>query len=253
MRKGYLMEILVIRYIISIICIIAIGVVILVKGKSNSFYRNKIDKRHVNEESFQNYAKFYGKTIPSDVYFDHKLQVIYQSIVRDHMTSIRKISEKSDCALTECVLKIKYLKNKRLLGDYYIDTTHYQILPCSVADQALLDKYKPYIYGSHLQIDEMAKYVANPKYLSFHDLKDEVYQELKYLDKKNLLNGLKIDDIDRIIIYYSIEKRKTSTDFVSTHCPNCGAINDVDKHGKTRCKYCKTILVGSEYEEKEAL
>ncbi len=245
-------ELFAIRYIISIIVIIVIGYIFLEKGKQPKIFHRKFDKKHVNEESFQNYAKFYGETIPTDVCFDQKLKKIYQCITKEEMTDIREIAEKSSCALTECVLKIKYLKNKRLIGDYYIDTNHFQLLPCSVADEALLEKYKPYIYGSHLQVNEIAGYVANPKYLGINELRDEVYQELVYLDKKNLLNGLKIDDIDRKIIYYSIEKRKLSNDFETVHCPNCGALNDVDLYGKCRCNYCKTIMKGREY-QKEVL
>ena len=40
------------------------------------------------------------------------------------------------------------------------------------------------------------------------------------------------------------ENKHTST----MNCPNCGVINDVDRHGKTRCDYYKTII---EHEEKD--
>lgn len=244
-----MIEWIVIRYILSMVCFIVIGIIFFKQDNKDSAFRRKIDKKHVNEESFQNYAKFLGETVPTDVYFDQKLQTIYRCIIKDNMTDIKAIASKSSCALTECILKIKYLKNKRLIGDYYIDTTHFQLLPCSMADQALLDKYKPYVYGSHLQINEIANYVANPKYLSIRDLRNEVFQEIKYLYQKNLLNGLVLDEIDHKILYYSIEKRRNTGDYETIHCPNCGALNDVDKYGKCRCNYCKTILEGKEYRE----
>ena len=91
-----------------------------------------INKRHVNEESYQNYAKFYGNTVPSDEEFNNKLRVIYKLITKDNEMNIKKIARNSNCTLEECVLKIKYLKNKRLLGDYYIDTSNMKLLPCSL-------------------------------------------------------------------------------------------------------------------------
>ena len=209
----------------------------------------KIDRKHVNEESYQNYAKFYGNTVPCDKEFNNKLDIIYKLIIKDNESDIKKIAKKSNCTLEECVLKIKYLKNKRLLGDYYVDTNNFKLLPCSLEDQKLLDKYKPYIYGSHLQINEIANLISNKGYKDIHELRDEVYNELNYLDDNGLINGIKIDDIDRKIIYYTVEKKKENSSYESIHCPNCGAINDVEISGKVRCGYCKTIIKGSEYEE----
>jgi len=208
----------------------------------------KIDKKHVNEESFQNYAKFYGNTIPRDKEFDDKLNIIL-SLINSKECNIKKIAEKSNCTLEECVLKIKYLKNKRLLGDYYVDTNNFVLLPCSEEDQRLLDKYKPYIYGSHLQVKEIANLVSNKGYKDIQELENEVFEELLYLDKKGLINGIKIDDVDRKIIYYTIEKRKIDSNYESIHCDNCGAINDVEVNGKVRCGYCNSIIKGSKYEE----
>ena len=208
-----------------------------------------INYDHVNEESYQNYAKFYGNTVPSDEEFNSKLNTIYDLIKKNEETDIKVIAKNSNCTLEECVLKIKYLKNKRLLGDYYIDTSNMKLLPCSVEDQKLLDKYKPFIYRSHLQINEIANLISNKGYKSINELRDEVYNELNYLDDKGLLNGIKIDDVDRVIIYYTIEKKKVVSNYESVHCPNCGAINDVEVRSKVRCGYCKTIIKGSEYGE----
>ena len=227
-----------------------LGLLISVILKEIRKYRYScINYNHVNEESFQKYAKFYGNTVPKDEKFDIKLNTIYELITKNKESDIKKIADSSDCTLEECVLKIKYLKNKRLLGDYYIDTSNMKLLPCNLEDQKLLDKYKPFIYRSHLQINEIANMISNKGYKNIHELRDEVYNELNYLDDKGLLNGIKIDDVDRVIIYYTIEKRKVVSNYESIRCPNCGAINDVEVSGKVRCGYCKTIIKGSEYEE----
>lgn len=233
--------------VFSVLLILFLVVVIRIEKDGSK--RNKLDFSHVNEESYQNYAKFYGDIVPSDKDFDNKLSCIYSLIIKDKESDIKVIADKSNCTLEECVLKIKYLKNKRVLGDYYIDTSNLKLLPCGVEDQKLLDKYKPYIYRSHLQVNEIANLVSNKGYKNIHELRDEVYNELNYLDDKGLLNGIKIDDVDRKIIYYTLEKKKSVSNYESVHCPNCGAINDLEVSGKVRCGYCKTIIKGSEYEE----
>ena len=243
MEIGELVEL-----IISISLFLGITVSVIL-NEIRKYKYSSINYNHVNEESYQNYAKFYGNTIPKDDEFNDKLNNIYKLITKDKETDIKKIAESSNCTLEECVLKIRYLKNKRLLGDYYIDTNNFKLLPCSREDQKLLDKYKPFIYGSHLQINEIANLISNKGYKNIKELRDEVYNELKCLDDKGLINGIKIDDIDRKIIYYTIEKRKDNSGYESSHCPNCGAINDVEINGKVRCGYCKTIIKGSKYEE----
>ena len=70
-------------------------------------------------------------------------------------------------------------------------------------------------------------------------------EELNYLDNKGLLNGLIIDDVDRTITYYTIEKKKTNRGYESVHCSNCGALCDVQVDGKARCNYCNSIVKGS--------
>ena len=167
-------------------------------------------------------------------------------ITKEQIFDIREIANKSNCTELECILKIKYLKNKRMLGDYFIDTTNHLLVPCSQSDQLLLDRYKPYIYHSHLQVDEIAAQISNPNQLSIIDLRNQVFHELNYLDNKYLLNGVLIDDVDRTITYYTIEKKKEVKGLVTSHCPNCGALNDVQIGGKARCTYCGTIIVGKE-------
>ncbi|MBQ6404724.1 MAG: hypothetical protein IJJ63_01600 [Bacilli bacterium] len=224
-------------------------ILILVGGFKNAFSlprKKVIDVKHVNQNSYQKYAKFYGEYVPNDQNFDWKLKQIFNLITHNKITDIKKIAEMSQCGVPECILKIRYLKNKRYIGDYYIDTVNLQLLPCSEEDQLLLEKYKPFVYGSHLQINEIANVINNPNYLTIQELRKKVYQDIKYLYDKGLINGIKLDTIDRQILYYSVEKRKVDTDIESVHCPNCGALNDVDIRGKVRCGYCQTIIRGRE-------
>ena len=220
-----------------------------VSSKGGKGLEQRIDTNHVNENSFQRYAKFYGETIPSEARFDEKMNKIYVMIKDHNMTDIYQIADLCSCTLPQCVLKIRYLKNKRLIDDYYIDTTNMKLLPCSEEDQKLLDKFKPYIYGSHTQIVDFVNFVPNPDGLTMDELKKKLLEELIYLDKKSLINGVKINDIDGEIIYYTLEKRKTVKDMETIHCPNCGALNDVDITGKVRCAYCNSIVRGSKSDE----
>ena len=218
---------------------------IYISKKGGKDLEQRIDINHVNENSFQRYAKFYGEIVPSEADFDRKLNKIY-ILIKDHnMRDIKQIAEISFCTLPECVLKIKYLKNKRLIDDLYIDTNNMKLITCSPEDQLLIDKFKPYIYGTHTQISEFVNLVPNPEGLNIEEHKKKLLDELIYLDKKGLVNGVKIDDIDGEIIYYALEKRKTVKDRETVHCPNCGALNDVELTGKVRCSYCNSIVMGS--------
>lgn len=231
-------------FVIWVIGLIAVFILSTFQDYSHSKFR----AQNLNQESYQKYAKFYGNTIPKDEEFNNKINII-SDLVQKGEHDIKNIAEKSNCTIEECILKIRYLKNKRILGDYFIDTNNLKLLACSLEDQKLLEKYKAYIYGSHLQIDEMANVISNKNYKSINDLKDEIYNELVYLNNKGLINGIKIDDIDRKIIYYTIEKRKVVEGYESVHCPNCGAINDVEINGKVRCSYCKSIVKSNSFDK----
>ena len=199
--------------IFGIAFVLGIGfLAINISKKGGKDLEQRIDINHVNENSFQRYAKFYGEIVPSEADFDRKLNKIY-ILIKDHnMRDIKQIAEISFCTLPECVLKIKYLKNKRLIDDLYIDTNNMKLITCSPEDQLLIDKFKPYIYGTHTQISEFVNLVPNPEGLNIEEHKKKLLDELIYLDKKGLVNGIKIDDIDGEIIYYALEKRKTVKD-----------------------------------------
>lgn len=224
--------------ILLIIAVVMVLIVVLI------YLKDMLSKKgRVNEWSYQRYAKFYGNNVLKDKHFNDKINTIYHLIVNDGETDIMAIANKSNCLYEECVLKIKYLKNKRMLSELlYIDEIHGIINKCSEEDQELLDKYKKYIYYNHYQIDEIATNLPNASLENKDELEEEVFNDLLYLDSKGLISGIIINEVDRKITYYSVEKNTREKDYVTVVCSRCGAINDVHRNGKAKCDYCKTII-----------
>lgn len=230
-----------------ILFIVCIGILVVIFIRNDMRYEKITKGYKFDQDSYQQYAKFYGSIVPNDAKFDDKLIKISDLILKSKVTDIKVIAEKSFCNITECILKIQYLENKGFINNFYIDTVNNILVPCSREDEAIINKYKPYIYNSHLQINEILSVIPNPDGLSFSDLKSNIFKELNYLDEKGLLNGLKVDDVDGIITYFSIDTNNGNSNLETVHCSNCGALNDVDVNGKVRCAYCKNIIVGSKY------
>ena len=97
------------------------------------------------------------------------------------MDDIKKIAELSFCTVPQCVIKIKYLENKRLIDNVYIDTVNFKILPCSREDEELINLYKPYIYGTHVQIADFVGLIDNTGYLSTEEREKKILNDLLYL------------------------------------------------------------------------
>lgn len=227
--------------IIFFIIIMALVYILAIIKKNNR--NNTVTKTGtVNQESYQRYAKFFDNIVPQDAKFDAKMNKIYNLIEVDKKTDIKEIAEKSSCTYEECILKIKYLKNKRQLGTYHIDHKRGKILPCTQEEYQLIEKYKPYIYYNHLSIDEIANRMPGVTRENLEETKEKIYREIYDLYDSNLLNGIKINEVDKEIIYYTIEKRKKEKDFITIRCENCGALNDVNRGSKVRCQYCDTII-----------
>lgn len=224
------------------ISLIIIGITVVITFLREKDNRNNLGKK-INEDSFQRYAKFYGNTIPKDANFINQIKVIYYSIIKDGETDIKKIAETAGCTYTDCILKIRYLKNKnKLAEEYYIDEVNGIINRCSKEDQALLNKYKLYIYNNHFQIDEIAAKLPEGRSENQEALQEKIFQDLCYLDDKDLINGIILNRVDKTITYYSIEKQKQKKDKITINCPNCGAINELNKGSKIKCEYCGSII-----------
>lgn len=212
---------------------------------------NNIKKYKLNEWSYQRYGKFYGKRLFPDKFFEKKMDTILRCIKNKKMEKIEEIAEIADCSYDECLIKIRYLKNKRELGDYYIDYNNKTIHKCEGKDLEILDKYREDVYFKHFSIEEMAteKFKSKENDKSFDEIRNEIFDDIKYLFNKEILNGIKLDYEKKEIIYYSIEKKKTARFYNSINCSRCGALVEVPKGGSTTCDYCDNLVVDAKEEE----
>ena len=85
--------------IISEIFVVIVFILIFIMFRKGN-KRKEIDVKHVNEDSFQRFAKFFGETYPHEEKFDAKLNQIYTLIQRNGERDIKKIAELSSCAIT---------------------------------------------------------------------------------------------------------------------------------------------------------
>ncbi len=199
-------------------------------------------KSGLSQSSFQRYAKFNDEVVPKDDNFDLKMTKIFNEIVFNKKTDIRKIAEKTGCTYEECIFKIKYLKNKNKIGLYHIDHKNGKLIKCSDEELQIIQKYKPYIYYNHLSLEEIATRLPGTNSENVEEVKNNIFNELKILVDNSLLTGIKLNEVDKEILYYSIEKNKKEKDFISIRCDNCGALCDVNRGSKIRCEYCDTII-----------
>lgn len=196
----------------------------------------------VNEWSYKRFARFYDRVEFNDLEFEAKLSTIERMINVENCTDIRFIAQQSNCTYEECIIKIRYLKNKRVIGDCYIDTVNGIICKCTPEEEELIRKYQTLIYKYHYQIDDITLKLPNTSIDNYNTMREAVIRDIKYLTDRGLLNGVMFNDVDKIIIYYSIEKRKKWPDYITISCPNCGALSDVNRGSKVRCEYCDTII-----------
>lgn len=213
-----------------------------------SQYVNKdLTYDNINEWSYQRFERFYGNLIPSDKDFKNKLDTIFK-LISENERDVKVISEKSNCTIAECISKIHYLQNKRILKTFYVDTQNMLLTPCTDDELKLIKKYALYIYIKHSSIDEITSSLSFSCQENMDNIRKEVLKDIKYLTDKNLLNGVIFNSVDEKLIYYSVEKHNHEKDLLTLNCPNCGALVDVNRHSKNRCAYCKTIVEDKEKE-----
>ena len=228
-----------ITIIILVLILIVVFVLFGLDSKMNIF-KKRYSTKHVNEVSFQKYAKFYGYTIPKGEKFNKKVDTILLLVNKQKEKSITKIAEQIKCDEEYTITLLRYLKNKRLIDDKIIDIKAKEIYNCTIEDSQLLEKYSPFIYNSHLQINEMIPLLKNKEKKDESDLKREIVYELSYLDKKMLLNGIRFNRSEEKIIYYSVEKKKIEKVGIEiVVCPNCGAVTYKKMEDDSiNCDYC---------------
>ena len=215
--------------LITIIGLLLVLIVIFVLFSIDSktkIFKKRYSTKHVNENSFQRYAKFYGYTIPKGEKFSKKVDKVLLLVNKQKEKSITKIADTIKEDEEHTIVLLRYLKNKRLIDDKIIDVNTKEIYNCSKDDNELLEKYSPFIYNSHLQIPEMLPLLKGKEKKSESELREEIIKEIDYLDKKMLLNGIRFNKEDEKIIYYSVEKRKIEKVGIEiVVCPNCGAVS----------------------------
>ena len=195
----------------------------------------------INEWSYQRFCGFYDTRVFPDPEFKNKLFKIIECVNNKHYERLDEIAAESSCSVEEVVMKIRYLKNKRVIDDCYIDRINRVVKKCTSEDAEILDKYYTMLYVDHFSIDEMASRVPTYHNKPLPIIKEDVYKDIKYLYDKCIINGIKLDEDRKEIIYYTIEKHKKAASYATVNCPKCGALVDVSRGGNGRCDYCGSI------------
>ena len=236
--------ILVIIIVVVVAIATAFGMFLFLKKRSGTPTIKK-KKHNISEWSYQRFAKFYGYDVLPDQEFNSKLDKIKKCVLHDKLESIEEIANKSGCTCDECILKIKYLKNKRVIGDYSVDKVNHKIRPCNEEELKLIEKYGKLVYEKHYQVSDMAKEVPNYHNMPLAILREDIFKDIKYMNERALLNGIKLNEDERKIIYYTLEKHEKSETYDTLNCSSCGMLVDVLKDGMASCPNCGTVLKGS--------
>lgn len=199
-------------------------------------------KGNISEWSYQRFASFYDTRVFPDPKFQEKIDALKVCINEKHLERLDDIAAESGCTVEEAVMKIRYLKNKRVFDNIYIDHYNRAVKQCSDEDQKILEKYYNMLYYDHYSIVEMAQRVPNYHNKPITIIEEDVFKDIKYLYDKCIINGIKLDESRKEIIYYTIEKHKKAATYATINCPKCGALADVSRGGNGRCDYCGTIV-----------
>ena len=238
----FILSINIFMIIIPVAVLLIAGIVFFLLKRKKIIKQNEKKGKNISEWSYQRFCLFYGNMILPDPNFNSKLESIKKSILEDKLENIDEIAMKAGCSFDECILKIRYLKNKLVLGDYAIDRYSRKIKMCSPEEKKLLDKYHDLLYVKHYQIDEMATEVPNYHNMPIAILKEDILKDIKYLNDKMLINGITFKEDEKRIIYYSVEKNKREETHKTINCPKCGALVGVPNNGQGKCIVCGTIV-----------
>ena len=202
-------------------------------------------KGNISEWSFQRFAGFYDERVFPDPKFNEKIEAIKNCINEKHLERLDEIANKSGCTFEETVMKIRYLKNKRIFDNIYIDRFNKAVKRCTTEDEKILEKYYNMLYYDHFSISEIAQRVPNYYNKPLPIIEEDVFKDIKYLYDKCIVNGIKLDEERKEIIYYTIEKHKKAQNYATVNCQKCGALVDVSRGGNGRCEYCGSITEDS--------
>lgn len=214
----------------------------LFKKKSNKKGKKSGSQPLISDWSYQRFCGFYDTRIFPDKDFDEKIKKIILCVKEKNMERLDEIAQEANCTVEETVMKIRYLKNKRVLDNIFIDRINRAVKKCTSEDIEILDKYYNMLYVDHFSVDEIAKRVPNYHNKPFPIIKEDVYKDIKYLYDRCVINGIKLDESRKEIIYYTIEKHKKALNYATVNCPKCGALADVSRGGNGRCDYCGSLV-----------
>ena len=200
----------------------------------------------ITEWSYQRFCKFYGNIVLPDSEFETKINGILECVNEKKLRNIDEIARQNGCTYDECILKIKYLKNKKKIGPCFIDYLNRCLSELTLKDQEILSKYVDYIYKNHYSVAEISQKLPNYHNKPLLIIQEDVYKDIKYLYERSIINGIKLNEENNEIIYYSIEKHNKSINYKTVNCSNCGVVVDVARGGNGRCEYCGSINTDSE-------
>ena len=179
---------------------------------------------HLSEWSYQRFARFLGERVFPDI------------------ERLDEIASIAGCTVNEVIMKIRYLRNKRVLDNIYIDRYNKLVRECTPQDIEIFKKYEDLIYVNNYSIREIAEKVPNYYNKPFTIIIEDVYKDIKFLYDRCIINGVRLDDERKEIIYYTIEKKKKEEKYVTLNCPKCGSLVDVLKKNSAHCDYCGAIV-----------
>jgi ssDNA-binding Zn-finger/Zn-ribbon topoisomerase 1 len=241
--------ILIVVLVVIVVGLVVFGLIFIKKKKGNPVAKKN---RNISGWSYQRFARFYGYDVLPDQELASKLEKIKKHILNDKLESIEEIAQKSGCTFDECILKIRYLKNKRVIGDYSVDRVSGRIKPCSPEELKLTEKYGDLVYSKRYQIPDMAKEVPNYHNMPHAILREDIFKDIKYMNDRMLLNGIKLNESERKIVYYTLEKHEKAELYDTLNCPSCGALVDVLRDGTVSCPKCGAVVKGTQNKDDSA-
>ena len=213
------------------------------KKKNNSVVDvNNAEAGVINEWSYQRFCSFYDERVFPDPQFIEKINSIIDCINNKNYDRLDDIASISGCTVEEVIMKVRYLKNKRVFDNIFIDRYNKMIKKCTEEDQKILEKYYNMLYFDHYSIVEIAQRIPNYHNKPMPIIEEDVYKDIKYLYDKCIINGIKLDETRKEIVYYTIEKHKKAETYATVNCPKCGALVDVITKQTGRCDYCGSAV-----------
>lgn len=152
---------------------------------------------------------------------------IIRLITVEKKRDVKEIAELIECSTECCISKINYLDLNQMIPNIHLNYKTMELIECTQEDEELLTKYTSHI---------------NNKNLDAAILNENNFNEVLHLYKLGLIPEIEIDEKTGKIIYLTYAKKMHSRDLITIRCNKCGASNEVNRHGTSRCKYCNELI-----------